>query len=151
MHAQSKSEHVVRVALAIIQKQQPQPRVLIAQRPADVVRPGAWEFPGGKVETGELPEQAAIRETKEELDLDIAITAALTVHTHSYTHATVELHPFIAILGNESQIPTLIRAQDTRWIDPAMLPIPGFLEGNAPVLTALNEYLDLQSSTEHSK
>ena len=46
-------------------------RVLIAKRPEGKKLAGLWEFPGGKVEPGERPEQALIRELKEELDIDV--------------------------------------------------------------------------------
>lgn len=46
--------------------------VLLAQRPAHKALPGSWEFPGGKVEQNESPEEALVRELKEELDIDVA-------------------------------------------------------------------------------
>nr|WP_241493433.1 MULTISPECIES: 8-oxo-dGTP diphosphatase MutT [Kordiimonas] len=61
-------------------------RVLIAQRPEGKAMAGLWEFPGGKVEEGELPEAALIRECKEELDIDItaACLAPFAFASHSY-------------------------------------------------------------------
>lgn len=61
-------------------------RVLIAQRPEGKSLAGLWEFPGGKVEEGERPEQTLIRELKEELDIDVAeaCLAPLTFASHSY-------------------------------------------------------------------
>jgi 8-oxo-dGTP diphosphatase len=61
-------------------------RVLIAQRPAGKPMAGLWEFPGGKVEAGELPEASLIRELKEELDIDVntACLAPLTFASHAY-------------------------------------------------------------------
>ncbi len=47
-------------------------RCLVARRSADMDAPGCWEFPGGKVEDGELPRQALVREIREELDVEIA-------------------------------------------------------------------------------
>ena len=62
-------------------------RVLIAQRPAGKPLAGLWEFPGGKVEAGERPEQTLIRELKEELGIlvDEACLAPLTFASHSYS------------------------------------------------------------------
>ena len=54
------------VACALID---PDGRVLIAKRPADKAMPGLWEFPGGKIEPGERPEDAIIREIREELGI----------------------------------------------------------------------------------
>jgi len=61
-------------------------RVLIAQRPEGKPMAGLWEFPGGKVETGELPEQTLIRELKEELGITVseACLAPLTFASHAY-------------------------------------------------------------------
>ena len=61
-------------------------RVLLAQRPAGKTMAGLWEFPGGKVQAGETPEAALIRELKEELDIDVteACLALLTFASHRY-------------------------------------------------------------------
>jgi 8-oxo-dGTP diphosphatase len=61
-------------------------RVLIAERPAGKAMAGLWEFPGGKVEPGERPEQSLIRELQEELGIVVseACLAPLTFASHSY-------------------------------------------------------------------
>ena len=61
-------------------------RVLIAQRPEGKAMAGLWEFPGGKVETGETPEQTLIRELQEELGIVVreACLAPLTFASHAY-------------------------------------------------------------------
>ena len=61
-------------------------RVLLAQRPAGRAMAGLWEFPGGKVEAGERPEQTLIRELKEELGItvDESCIAPLTFASHGY-------------------------------------------------------------------
>jgi 8-oxo-dGTP diphosphatase len=61
-------------------------RVLIAQRPAGKLMAGLWEFPGGKVESGERPEQSLIRELKEELGIVVReeCLAPLTFASHLY-------------------------------------------------------------------
>ena len=65
----------------------PDRRVLIAERPAGRSMAGLWEFPGGKVEVGERPEQSLIRELKEELGIVVneACLAPLTFASHSYS------------------------------------------------------------------
>ncbi|WP_453978497.1 (deoxy)nucleoside triphosphate pyrophosphohydrolase [Brevundimonas sp. Marseille-Q4549] len=61
-------------------------RVLIAKRPQGKTLAGLWEFPGGKVEPGERPEQALIRELKEELDIDVkeSCLAPFVFASHAY-------------------------------------------------------------------
>lgn len=71
------------VAVALVD---PDGRVLIAQRPEGKSMAGLWEFPGGKVEPGELPEDALIRELSEELEISVkaACLAPFTFASHTY-------------------------------------------------------------------
>mgnify|MGYP000182511551 CR=1 FL=1 len=74
---------VLVVACALVD---PDGRVLIAQRPQGKAQAGLWEFPGGKVEPGEQPEVALIRELQEELGIDVtqACLAPMTFASHAY-------------------------------------------------------------------
>ncbi|MFK0300413.1 (deoxy)nucleoside triphosphate pyrophosphohydrolase [Brevundimonas sp. NPDC090276] len=74
---------VLVVAVALVD---PDGRVLIAKRPEGKQLAGMWEFPGGKVEPGERPEQALIRELKEELGIDVneACLAPFVFASHAY-------------------------------------------------------------------
>lgn len=74
---------VLVAAVALID---PDGRVLLAQRPEGKSMAGLWEFPGGKIEPGETPEAALIRELHEELDIDTwaSCLAPLTFASHSY-------------------------------------------------------------------
>jgi 8-oxo-dGTP diphosphatase len=77
------AEIVLVAACALVD---PDGRVLIAERPAGKMMAGLWEFPGGKVEAGERPEDTLIRELKEELDIAVseACLAPLTFASHAY-------------------------------------------------------------------
>lgn len=65
-----------------------QNRVLLAQRPEGKALSGMWEFPGGKIEPEESPEEALVRELKEELSIDVEVESLvpLTFVTHQYNH-----------------------------------------------------------------
>lgn len=66
-------------------------RVLLAQRRHDDSLGGLWEFPGGKVETGETPSQALVREFYEEFGATIRVGAWLGSQVHDYPHKSIEL------------------------------------------------------------
>lgn len=69
-------------------------RILITQRSPAVPHGGLWEFPGGKVEPGELPEEALVREIKEEVGLDIFDPTFLIETVHDYQDNSVKLLVF---------------------------------------------------------
>ncbi len=83
--------------------------VFIQQRRPGTPKPGMWEFPGGKVEQGELPKDALRRELEEELGIHIQSGTPLTVVTHDYGHARVHLEIFMVdkfdgeVTGEEGQ------------------------------------------------
>ena len=72
-----------RIAVGVVFKNG---RVLITRRKQDGLLGGLWEFPGGKIKSGETAEQACIREIKEEVNLSVAVDSHLTQVKHAYTH-----------------------------------------------------------------
>jgi 8-oxo-dGTP diphosphatase len=97
-------------------------RVLIAQRPADKMLGGLWEFPGGKVHEGEQPEEALIRELAEELGIEVEIPclAPLTFASHTYQDFHLLMPLYICRKWNgfveprEAQALKWVRARDLR-------------------------------------
>lgn len=91
-------------------------KVLAVQRSAAMKMPLKWEFPGGKIETGETAEACLLREIAEELELDIEIRAALT----PYAHEQIRLIPFVCRwTGGHLR---LVEHAQCRWLAPTSLP-----------------------------
>jgi 8-oxo-dGTP diphosphatase len=74
--------------------------VFVAKRPEGKSLGGYWEFPGGKIEDGETPQAALVREIREELNVSIAVGDGLPASEFVYESGTVVLHPFWAKIGN---------------------------------------------------
>ena len=96
-------------------------RVLIAQRPEGKAMAGLWEFPGGKIEVGERPEQTLIRELKEELGIDVseACLAPLTFASHRYPdfHLLMPLY----VCRRWEGVATPQEGQKLAWVRPNRL------------------------------
>ena len=115
-------------------------RVLIAQRPEGKAMAGLWEFPGGKIEDGERPEQTLIRELREELGIGVneACLAPLTFASHRYPDFHL-LMPLYVCRRWEGTI-TAKEGQRLAWVRPNRLsdyPMPPADEPLVPHLTAL--------------
>jgi len=129
---------VLVVACALID---PDGRVLIAQRPPGKALAGLWEFPGGKLEDGEKPEDALIRELKEELGITVreACLAPLTFASHSYEafHLLMPLY----ICRRWEGIAAPQEGQQVAWVQPNRLrefPMP---PADAPLIAHLTGLL----------
>lgn len=101
------------VAAAILYREDG--RFLTCQRPAHKARPLQWEFPGGKLEPGETPQQAICREIKEELNLDIAADAVITEVLHTYPDLTIRLTLLRCHILQG--VPTLLEHVDARFVN----------------------------------
>jgi 8-oxo-dGTP diphosphatase len=119
----------------------PEGRVLLAQRPPGKSLAGLWEFPGGKVEPGESPEAALIRELKEELGIDTwkSCLAPLTFASHAYPEFHL-LMPLFACRKWEG-IVTPREGQTLAWVRPNALrdyPMP---PADLPLIPVLRDWL----------
>lgn len=115
-------------------------RVLIAQRPEGKQLAGMWEFPGGKVEPGETPEETVVRELREELGIEtkVACLAPLTFASHAYESFNLLMPLFVC--RRYWGIPQAQEGQALKWVRPNMLrdyPMPPADEPLIPSLIDL--------------
>lgn len=109
--------------------------VLIAQRPAGKIAAGKWEFPGGKIEPGESPEQSLRRELEEELAVHVVTARPLIRIRHDYSDRTVVLHTW-QVTAFEGD-PHGREQQSFAWVRPDALREWDLLGADGPIVTAL--------------
>ena len=116
-------------------------RVLLAQRPEGKSMAGLWEFPGGKVEVGESPEAALIRELQEELGIDTwaSCLAPLTFASHAYEDFHL-LMPLFACRKWKG-IPMSKEGQALKWVRAADLSNYPMPPADIPLLPILRDWL----------
>jgi len=105
-------------------------RVLIGQRKPGDRHPLKWEFPGGKVEPGETPEQATIRELEEELAIRARVQAEIRRYEYQYPGRSPILLIFYRVLEFSGELQNL-EYEQIRWEVPQHLGAYDFLEGDA--------------------
>lgn len=119
------------VAIGILQRGN---KYLIQKRPSQGLLADLWEFPGGKIEKGETPQQALKRELKEELAIDIASSRHLMNVRHFYTQFRVNLHVFYCQLQSYPKSNTL-----RKWVNLDKLQQYPMPSGSAKVVTCLQK------------
>ena len=102
----------VKVVAAIIQKEN---KIFATQRGYGDFKDG-WEFPGGKVEDGETPEEAIVREIKEELGAGIIVKKFLVTVEHDYPKFHLSMDCFMAELADGSKM-TLLEHEAAKWLE----------------------------------
>ena len=125
-------KHAVEVAIALVWDDE---RLLVTRRPVGTHLEGLWEFPGGKLESGETPEACAVREVLEEVGLRVAALRRRAPIRHSYRERDVVLHPVDCdLLGGELR---LLEVSDARWHLPHELSALSFPEANRALIAEL--------------
>ncbi len=121
------------VAAAVIER--PDGSFLLGQRAPDTFYPGYWEFPGGKVEAGETPHDALVRELQEELGIEVLRADPWLRREHVYEHAHVKLH-FFRVREWRGELHDHVHSA-LDWQQPGATTVSPMLPANAPVLAAL--------------
>ena len=105
------SKKVINVVAAAIEKDG---LIFCAQRPEGKSLGGFWEFPGGKLENGETPEEALIRELKEEFDSEIEVISFLNEASYEYDFGIVTMKTYLSkLISGELK---LLEHQDSKWL-----------------------------------
>ena len=116
-------------------------RVLVAQRPAGKAMAGLWEFPGGKLEAGELPETALVRELKEELGIDLteSCLAPLTFASHLYEDFHLLMPVYVARQWKGE--PRGLDGQALKWVQPVKLRDLAMPPADEPLIALIRDFL----------
>lgn len=109
----------IRVAAAVICDDMEDPSKIFATAKGYGEFKGQWEFPGGKIEAGESPEEAVVREIREELDTEIEVGAL--IHTIEYDYPAFHLSMDCFLAKVKTGDLTLKEAEDARWLTKAEL------------------------------
>ena len=131
-----KSSKIIRVTAAIIESDD---KILIAQRKLeDDIFGGFWEFPGGKIEDGETPEECMARELKEELEIEVEVGTLMTSNKHRYPSGIFELLAYRVqhicgnfVLNDHDEIKWITVDEISNFVfPPANTPIINFLKNS---------------------
>lgn len=125
-------QHLLQVAVGVIKNAEGE--ILVALRDKSAHQGGLWEFPGGKLEAGESPIQALVRELKEELDIAVQTASPLITIKHQYPKIAVQLHVFLVqdFTGEAKSA----EGQPICWVAPAGLNRFDFPPANKPIIIA---------------
>ena len=113
------------------------PRFMICQRPAHKARGLLWEFVGGKTEPGETPEEALVRECREELDITVSVGDIFTQVVHEYPDILIRLTLFHCTIAEGT--PKLLEHHDLKWILPSEIPDFDFCPADKDILALIRK------------
>lgn len=134
--ADGKYRPLVKVAAAVIVSDSGE--MLAAQRGSGEYK-GRWEFPGGKVEVGETPQQALVREIKEELDADISIDGHICTAEYDYPRFRLYMDCFLA--GFSGGRPVLKEHTAVKWLTADTLDTLDWLPADKAVVKAVKQHI----------
>jgi A/G-specific adenine glycosylase len=109
--------------------------IFIDRREENGLLGGLWEFPGGKIEDSETPQEAVKREIRAALDLDVEVGDFFMEVKHAYTHFKITLHVYHCLY--KSGEPRLTAATDWRWVKPEELEYYAFASANKKIIQQL--------------
>ena len=112
-------------------------RLLIARRPEGKHMAGRWEFPGGKLEKGESPEEAIEREIREELEIEVGIERYLMTVEYDYPAFHLSMDCFLCHFGDGT--PRLMAASAGEWVSGAEMQALQFLPADKGLVAMLGE------------
>lgn len=124
----------VEVCCAIIEKDE---KILAARRALDKSMGGKWEFPGGKVEPNENPEDALVREIREELGCEITVLSPAPPVSHAYADFTIKLIPFHCALTLGE--PAALEHECIGWYTRSELLTLDWAEADLPIVDHLTK------------
>jgi 8-oxo-dGTP diphosphatase len=110
-------------------------RILMSRRRSDQPMPGLWEFPGGKVEPGESPTDALVREVREELGCEVQVDRIHDVVFHAYPEFDLYMLVYAATLSRGT--PRAVDVAEIAWIEVERLPELELLPADYPLARAL--------------
>ncbi|MCG6933655.1 MAG: Nudix family hydrolase [Gallionella sp.] len=134
MNTSTEKTKIVEVAAAVLQR--PDGTFLLAQRPPDKIWAGYWEFPGGKIESGETPHHALVRELREELGIEVQTSYPWLTRVYTYPHATVRLHFFRVTAWSGELHPH--EGQQFSWQHVHDVSVEPVLPANGPIMRSLS-------------
>ncbi len=134
LKALKRREGAVEVAAALIWEDG---KFMICRRPPHKTRGMLWEFPGGKLEKGETPKEALVRECKEELDITVSVQDVFISLFHKYPDMTVHLTLFNCAVA--SGTPKLLEHSEIKYITPSEINLYDFCPADGEILEKLKE------------
>ncbi len=123
-----------KIAVGIIWKNN---KILVSKRKSSAMLGGLWEFPGGKINKNEAPENCVLREIKEELNIDVSVFQKVKTIKHAYSHFTIELTAYHCQYTRG--IPKALGCSDFKWILPSQISSLPFPKANHKLFNKIPE------------